>query len=238
MDPFTIVLIAMLGFAVLLIADIGMRKPLGVDRAPLLPRLVAGAALLGAALAALVGVVNVVLTFVGDRVTLAVPVIAGVDTVPTELRASTEASILSGAAQQTSLSLTVSGLDTVTLVLVALQSAATTAVIITVLAMVARLSQQSMSAAPFSTSLSRLFTVSGGALAIGGMAAQFAGLAAGARTHEQLFFIRDGAIDGVANVPPAWMIEVWPIGVGLVLIVMAGLIRHGVRLQSDTKGLV
>lgn len=233
-----IVLLVGLGIAVLLVAGLGVRKPLGVDRAPLLPRLVAGAAFVGIAIAALVSIVTVVLTFVGDRVTLAVPVIAPVDVVPTELRASTEASILSGAAQQTSLSLSVSGLDTATLVLVALQSVATTAVVITVLIMIARLSQQSMTAAPFSTSLSRLFTVSGAAFAFGGMAAQFAGLAAGARAHEQLFFLRDGAIDDVANVPPAWMIEVWPIGVGLVLIVMAGLVRHGVRLQNDTRGLV
>lgn len=238
MDPFTLVLLVMLGFAVLLIAGIGRRRLPGADRPPLLPRLVAGAALLGAAITALVAIVAIVLTFVGDRVTLSVPVVAATETVPIDLRASTEASVVSGATQQTSLHLTVSGLDTFTLVLVALQSALTAAVVITVLIMIARLARQSISHTPFASKLSPLFLVSGGAVAIGAMAAQFAGLLAGVRAHEQLYFLRDGAIEGVANTPPTWMIEVWPIGVGLVLIVIARLMRGGERLQRDTAGLV
>lgn len=238
MDPFTLVLIAILAFAVLLIASLGGRRPAGADRAALLPRVVAGAALLGAAMTALVSIVTIVLTFVGDRVTLSVPVIVSTETVPTELRASAEASVVSGATQQSSLQLTVSGLDAATLSLVALQSALTAAVVITVLVMIARLARQSLSATPFAPKLSSLFTVSGGAVALGAMAAQFAGLLAGQRAHEALFFIGAHTIDGVVNTPPTWMIEVWPIGVGLVLIVTAGLIRSGERLQRETAGLV
>jgi hypothetical protein len=238
MDPFTIVLLAMLAFAVLLVAGVGRRPLPGAEPSPLLPRLVAGGAIVGAAMAALVSVRTIVETFVGDRVTLAVPVIASIDTVPAELRASTEAVVVTGATQQTTLQLTVSGLDTMTLSLVALQSVVNAAVVITVLIMIATLARQSLSETPFAVKLSALFVVSGGAIAIGATAAQLAGFLAGARAHEQLFFLSDNAIDGGVNVAPTWVIEVWPIGVGLVLIVIARLIRAGERIQSDTKGLV
>ena len=78
--------------------------------------------------------------------------------------------------------------------------------------------------------------VAGGALVGAGPAAL--GNSAGARAHEQLFFLRPGSIDGVDNIAPSWSLDLWPIGVGIVLIVVAGLIRSGERLQRDTKGLV
>lgn len=237
MDPFTIVLLLMLGFAVLLVAGIARRDSLGAPR-PLLPRLVAGAALIGALLAAAVGVVGVVLTFVGDRVTLAVPVIARFDMVPDALRATSEATIVSGAAQPSTLSLTIAGLDDTTRALVALQSATVAAVIVTVLVMIARVAQQSIAAEPFTRSLSRLLVASGVTLAVGSMLAQAVGFAAGSRAHEQLFFLRDEAFEGTTYVPPTWIIEIWPVGVGLALIVVARLIRTGERLQRDTTGLV
>ncbi len=237
MDPFTIVLLLVLGFGVLLVAGVARRDSLGAPR-PLLPRLVAGAALVGALLAAVVGIVGVVLTFVGDRVTLAVPVIARIDTVPDALRATPEATLVSGAAQQSMLSLTIAGLDLTTRVLVALQAATVAAVIVTVLVMIARVAQQSIAAEPFTRSLSRVLVASGVTLAVGAMLAQAFGFAAGARAREQLFFLRDGAIEGATNIPPTWIIEIWPVGVGLVLVVVAGLIRTGERLQRDTKGLV
>ena len=81
--------------------------------------------------------------------------------------------------------------------------------------------------------------VAGGAtLAVGATLAQALGNGAGARAHEQLFFLRPGSIDGVDNIAPSWSLDLWPIGVGIVLIVVAGLIRSGERLQRDTKGLV
>ncbi|MFN4001652.1 hypothetical protein [Microcella sp.] len=237
MDPFTMVLLLMLGFAVLLVAGIG-RRGAPTDAPPVLPRLVAGGALVGALLAGVVGVVAIVMTFIGDRVTLAVPIIPFIETVPDALRATPGVSIVGGSAQQVSVPLSLSGLDPLTLTLVALQTALTTAVIITVLLMVARLAKQSLSETPFSPKASSFLAVSGIAFTLGVMASQFAGLLAGARAHEQLFFLRTDAIDGVVNAPPTWVIEVWPIGVGLVLIVLARLIRGGERLQRDTKGLV
>lgn len=237
MDPFTIVLLLMLGFAVLLVAGIGRRGPVDVAR-PLLPRLVGGGALVGAGLSAIAGIVTIVMTFIGDRVTLAVPIIPLIETAPDALRATPGVSIVGGTAQQVSVPLTLSGLDPLTLTLVALQTALTTAVVITVLLLVARLAKQSLSETPFASRASSFFTVSGVAVAVGVMAAQFAGLLAGARAHEQLFFLRADAVDEFANIPPTWVIEVWPIGVGLVLVVLARLIRGGERLQSDTKGLV
>ncbi len=238
MDPFSIVLLLMLGFAVLLVAGVGRRGLPGVEPLPLIPRLVAGGAIVGAGMAALVSVRTIVETYVRDSVTLAVPVNVSIDSVPTELRESIEAAVVSGTTQQTTLSLTVSGLDSVTLSLVAMQSVVNSAVVITVLIMIAKLARQSLSETPFASKLSALFVVSGGAIAIGATAAQLAGLLAGARAHEQLFFLSDDAIDGGVNVAPTWVIEVWPLGVGLVLIVIARLIRAGERIQNDTKGLV
>ena len=43
---------------------------------------------------------------------------------------------------------------------------------------------------------------------------------------------------GGEDVPAPWTIDLWPVGVGLVLIVVAGLIRSGERLQNETRGLV
>lgn len=239
MDPFIIVLLLALGLTALLVTGIG-RRPAPDETRPLLPRLVAGAALVGSLLATLTGVVTVVLTFVGDRVTLAVPVIARIETVPDALRATPEASILSGTAQQSPLMLAVAvaGLDLTTRVLAALQTATLTAVVVTILVMTARVARQSYAAEPFSRSLSRLLIAGGATLAVGATLAQALGNAAGARAHEQLFFLRPGAFDGVENVPPSWSLDLWPAGVGLVLIVVAGLIRSGERLQNETRGLV
>lgn len=238
MDPFTIVLLAMLVFAVLLVAGIGRRPGIGEGRAPLLPRLVGGAALVGALLATVAAIVTIALTFIGDQVTLAIPVIVEVETVPDALRATPEASILSGTTYQSFVTLTVAGLDTGTRVLVATQAAVSTAVVVTVLVLIARIAQQSFAAEPFTQSLSRLLIGAGTALAIGAVLAQTLGTIAGARAHEQLFFLREGALNGVDNVSPYWTIDVWPIGVGVVLIVVARLIRNGERLQRDTRGLV
>lgn len=238
MDPFTIVLLAMLGFAVLLVAGIGRSAAIGEGRPAMLPRLVSGAAAVGALVATLSGVVTIVLTFVGDRVTLAVPVIARIETVPVELRETSEVSILSGTTQQSVVTLSLAGLDTTTRVLVALQVVSLTAVVVTVLVMIARVARQSIAAEPFSRSLSRLLVAAGATLAVGATLAQVLGNAAGARAHEQLFSVRAGSIEGGEYIPPAWAFDLWPVGVGLVLIVVAGLIRSGERLQRDTEGLV
>jgi len=237
MDPFTLVLLAILGFAVLLIAGIGRRKTPERVRQPLLPRLVAATALLIAFLSAVSAVVTVVLTLVGDTVTLTVPVISSIELVPADLRDS-DSSVVGGATQQSLMTLTVAGLDMTTRIFIAFQIVTQAAVYVTVLVMVARLAQQSIAAEPFTPTLRRLLIVGGVALAVGATITQIAGTVAGALAQEQLFFIRTDALEGSVNVAPAWSFDLVPIGVGLALIVVAGLIRSGERLQHDTAGLV
>jgi hypothetical protein len=237
MDPFTLVLLVMLGFVVLLIAGIGSQHAPNRPRRPLLPRIVAGSAIVGSLLTIVGGIVALVATFSGQRLTLVIPVNTNVELTPAALRDSA-ARVVGGATQQAETVLTATGLDATTRVLVAVEQVITTAVVVTVLLMIARLAQQSMSPEPFSPRLSRVLVVGGATLAIGMTAAQVAAMAAATRAHEQLFALRPGAVDGAVYVPPTWTFEVWPIGVGLVLVVVAGLIRGGERLQRDTAGLV
>lgn len=233
MDPFTIVLLLMLGFAVLLVAGIGRRGRTG----QWLPRLVAGAAIVLALLNVVAGIVGVVGAFAGETLTLRVPVIVSADLPPVNLRESSS-EVVSGATQQATLLLTATGLDTATRALVAVEVVITTAIIVTLLVVVARLAQQSIAPEPFTPRLSRLLVIGGSALAIGSIGAQVAGQLAGQLAHEQLVALSVGAPDGGVTVPPTWTWDLLPIGVGLALIVIARLIRAGERLQSDTRGLV
>lgn len=233
MDPFTIVLLLMLGFAVLLVAGIGSQRRTG----PWLPRLVAGGAIVLALLNVVGGLIGVVGAFALDTLTLRVPVIASVELTPVELRDNTS-EVVSGATQQTTMLLTVNGLDVGIRALVAVEVVITTAVIVTLLIMVARLAQQSIAPDPFSPRLGRLLTIGGSVLAVGSIASQAVASISGARANELLFALAPDAMNGSTYVPPAWTIDLLPIGIGLALIVIAGLIRNGERLQSDTKGLV
>ena len=233
MDPITIVLLVMLGFAVLLIAGIGRRK----RALPWLPRLVAGGAIVLALLNIIGGLMGVVGAFALDTLTLRVPVIAHAEFTPVEVRAF-DAEVVSGGTEQVTMVLTASGLDVVTRVLVAVEVVITTAVIVTLLVMVARLAQQSIAAEPFSPRLGRLLVIGGSVLAAGSIAAQVASTFSGARANELLFAVQSDPLTGSSYVPPMWTVDLLPIGIGLALIVIAGLIRNGERLQRDTKGLV
>ncbi len=233
MDAFTLVLLVMLGFGVLLIAGVGSQRRSG----PLLPRLVAGGSIVLALLSVVGGIIGLVAAFATDSLTLPVPVIARVDVPPGELRID-DAEVVGGATQQATLLLTATGLDTVTRVLVAAEVVITTAVIVTLLVTVARFAQQSIAAEPFSPHLGRLLIIGGATLAVGSMAAQLVGQFAGQRAREQLFALSESAVEGVTNVPASWNIDLLPVGVGLALIVVAGLVRNGERLQRDTTGLV
>lgn len=233
MDPFTLVLLAMLGFAVLLVAGIGSQRRSG----PWLPRLVAGSAIVLALLNVVAGIIGIVGAFAFPTLSLRVPVIASAERTPADLRAS-DAEIVSGGTEQVSMQLTASGLDVLTRVLVAAEVVITTTVIVTLLVMVARLAQQSISSEPFSPRLGRLLVIGGSVLAIGSIASQIASALSGARAHELLFAIRPEALEGWTYAPPTVFFDIVPVGVGLALVVVAGLIRNGEQLQRDTKGLV
>jgi len=237
MDPFTLVLLVMLAFVVLLIAGIGSQRTPSAPGRPLLPRLVAGGAIVGIVLSAVGGILALIVAFAGDRVTLTVPVTSTVELTPDELRDS-GARVVGGATSQADTVLTVTGLDVTTRAFVAVEQLITAAVIITVLLMIVRLARQSIAPEPFTPRLSRSLTVGGATLAIGMTAAQVAGLLAATRAHEQLFAPSAGAVEGAVYVPPTWSFDLWPVGVGLVVIVVAGLLRSGERLQRDTQGLV
>jgi len=233
MDPFTLVLLFMLGFAVLIVAGLANKRRTG----PLLPRIVAGGAMVFAVLSAVAGIVAIVNAFALETLALRVPVFASIELTPVELRDSAS-QVTNDATQQTTMLLTATGLDGFTRVLVAAEVVSTTAVVVTILFLVARLAQRSTDVEPFSPRLARLFVVGGTTLAVGAIASQIAGILAGQRAHEQLFAIRDSALAGGVNVPPGWTLDLLPIGIGLALIVVAGLIRSGERLQRDTVGLV
>jgi hypothetical protein len=233
-DPFTIVLLLMLGFTVLLVAGIGRRGRTG----QWMPRLVAGGALVLAMLNVVAGIVGIVAAFAFPTLSLRVPVIASAERTPADLRAS-DAEIVSGGTEQVSMQLTASGLDMLTRVLVAAEVVITTTVIVTLLVMVARLAQQSISSEPFSPRLGRLLVIGGSVLAVGSVAAQVTSALSGARANELLFAINPDALGGGWTYgSPNVFVDVVPVGVGLALVVIAGLIRNGERLQSDTRGLV
>ena len=206
MESFILVLIVMLGFTVITIAVAGRRKS-RPDHAPVLPRVVELGALLGAGIAALTGTVTFVLSLVGDRVTLAVPVIAQVEPVPDDMRANTGASVASGLTQQAPISLTVAGLDIATRALVATQLMVVTVIAVVVLMVIARLARQSINAAPFSGALSRSLLISGAVLAVGGTLAQVFGNAAGMRVHSELFELSADAAARSVYVAPGWNFE-------------------------------
>lgn len=234
MDPFTIVLLAVLVFAVLLVGGIGRRE----SPRPWLPRLVAGGSLVLALLSAVAGIVGIVAAFAFPTLSLQVPVIASADIPPADLRAS-DASVVSGGTEQVTMTLTASGLDVLTRILVAAEVVITTVVVVTLLVMVARLARQSVSAEPFTPHLARLIVIGGSVLAIGSIAAQLASAFSGARAAEMLSTLRpDVNGEGLTSIPPTVVVDLVPVGVGLALVVIAGLIRNGERLQSDTRGLV
>lgn len=245
MDPITLVLLVMLGFVVLLVAGVGRRRradssSTDAARPPLLPRLVAGGAIVGALLSIVGGLIAIVSAFAAERLTLAVPVVAQIEVPPSELVA-TDARIESGYVSLADAQVTASGLDIETRVWFALGVLLSTVVMTTVLIVIARLAQQSIASVPFEARLHRLLLIAGGTLAIGSVLSQICLATAGSLAQTQLFSLVGEPSAGGAGFDIGlgpWVVELWPVGVGLVLIVAAGLIRNGERLQRDTTGLV
>lgn len=147
----------------------------------------------------------------------------------------------------------VSGLDAAARIWLAVGHAVTGALVITILVLIARLAQQAMQEEPFTHPISHLMARAGAVLAIGTVIGQIALGVGGSLASSQLFdwtgltgvrietthYERLGLSgSGLPESTFAFDVEFWPIGVGLALIVVAGIMRRGERLQRDTAGLV
>lgn len=239
MDLSVLLLIAavLVGVAVV-VGVLSPRREGDEDRRPLLPRLVAAACLVGVAVVALGTVIGVAQSLIPTSwVTLEIPVTLRVDEVPVELRANPTGALTDSVVTAPA-ALTVDGLGTTARIWLAAGTLIEGAVAVTLLLVIARFARQSISDTPFTPRLSRLLVAGGVALAVGGLLGQIASGIAGLLAHEQLFALSPEALgDGIA-VPPALTFDLWPLGVGLALVVVAGLVRSGERLQRETAGLV
>lgn len=239
MDLSVLLLIAavLVGVAVI-VGVLSPKRDAAEGRRPLLPRLVAAACLVGVAVVALGTVIGVAQSLIPTSwVTLEIPVTLRVDEVPVELRADPSGALTDSVVTDPA-PLTVDGLGTAARIWLAAGTFIEGAVAVTLLLVIARFARQSISDTPFTPRLSRLLVVGGVALAVGGLLGQIASGIAGLLAHEQLFALSPEALgDGIA-VPPALTFDLWPLGVGLALVVVAGLVRSGERLQRETAGLV
>ncbi|WAB84288.1 hypothetical protein OVN20_01550 [Microcella daejeonensis] len=147
----------------------------------------------------------------------------------------------------------VSGLDAAARAWLAVGHLATGALVVTILVLIARLAQQAMQEEPFTQPISHLMARAGAVLAIGTVIGQISLGIGGSLASSQLFdstgwtgveidtsaYERLGlSASGLPESTFAFEVEFWPIGVGLALIVVAGIMRRGERLQRDTAGLV
>ncbi len=231
MDPITLIILGTLIMTVVVAVVLIMRRGSGLR--PLLPRIVAAGAVIGAILT-IVGALVAMSALFSDWVTLTVPVIADIEVPPEDLLTG-DARIISGSVVETGVTLTVSGLDVAAKVWLAIGQLLNAAVIATVLFVIARFAQQSIAAEPFAPRLHRLLIIAGAALVVGSGAAQAALAVAGEMARYQLFAV---TLPDVTYAPAPVTVDLIPIGIGLTLIVIAGLIRSGERLQHETKGLV
>ncbi len=103
--------------------------------------------------------------------------------------------------------------------------------------------------APFGQSLSRMFTVCAATIIGCGLAWQLCLSTAGTIASHLLLGnwgadfpsttdVEPGDIIGVPGMGTDVHVDFWPIGVGLVLLVLARLVAIGGRMQRDTEGLV
>lgn len=111
---------------------------------------------------------------------------------------------------------------------------------ITIGVFVTLLCERIITGAPFATQLVRLSWVGAGVFLVTGFAGQLLSDLAAFRLAE-LAFDLIGADNGGLELPtPVWPtgLDLWPLWGALALGVLAVLIRHGIRLQRDTEGLV
>lgn len=233
-----LLIVAVLVGVAVVVGVLSPRRESAEGRRPLLPRLVAVACLVGVAVVALGTVIGVAHSLIPTSwVTLEIPVTLTVEETPTDLRAEPSGR-LTDAVVSAPTALTVDGLGTAARIWLAAGTMIEGAVAVTLLLVVARFARQSISDTPFTPRLSRLLVAGGVTLAVGGLLGQIVSGIAGLLAHEQLFALSPEALgDGIA-VPPSQTFDLWPLGVGLALVVLAGLVRSGERLQRETAGLV
>lgn len=206
-------------------------------------------------LLAVVGtLISVIEAVLGERVTVTVPVQRFqplADPAVTEIGVSAEAAL--GSPGFTEGVFLVSGLDGAARAWLAVGHAVSGALVIVILVLIARLIRQAMEPEPFREPISSLMARSGAVLAIGTVIGQIALGVGGSLASAQLFqptsWVAEGTVSstyersglssiGLPESTFAFDVEFWPIGVGLALIVVAGIMRRGERLQRDTAGLV
>lgn len=218
-------------------------------------RVVLGLALIGAALSALSAIAAVLQAALADEVAVTVPVggfLPPVDEAVFDLAGPT-AEALPSSPGFTEAALTVVGLDGWARAWLALGHAVNGAVIVTLLLLVAGLARRALRAEPFVQPLSARLALGGAALAVGSIIWQAALGFGGSLASAQVFGAESWAsagqpgdryLDaglGETGLPLpnfAFEVEFWPVGVGLALIVLAGLLRTAERLQRETAGLV
>ena len=212
-------------------------------------------ALIGAVATAVIGVISLTTLAIGGPATVTVPVRGFLPMIAPELRdvMGPEATITGGPGF-TQGTFTIEGLDAAARLWLAGGTLLHTAVIVTLLLLIARLARQAGEAAPFARATSTLLARGGVVLAIGGLAWQICFAVGGLLASHQALFVTGFTTDdtevlqrnellgldqtGLPSTGGDITIDFWPVGIGLVLVVLAVLLRHGERLQHDTKGLI
>ncbi len=207
-------------------------------------------------LLAVVGtLISVIEAAFGERVTVTVPVHAIRPTLDPDITSidGIRAEAALGSPGFTEGVLVVSGLDAAARIWLVVGHAVTGALVITILVLIARLARQAMQEEPFSHPISNLMARAGAVLAIGTVIGQISLGIGGSLASAQLYdwtglsgvdietsvYERLGLSgSGLPESTFAFDVEFWPIGVGLALIVVAGIMQRGERLQRDTAGLV
>lgn len=238
MDQFTVVLIVMVVFVVMLIAGAGRSKHDSEER-PLLPRIVAAGAMVGIVLVAASTIVIAVGAIVSDTVTLNVPLIAMFE-LPNADQHTGSTTIMSGTTADITTTVTVSGASASARTWLIGAHIVNAGVAITVLAVIAQFARQTAQPQPFTTSLRRALVTAGAALAVGLTASQILFGIAGSLVRGDIYAIHPPeGVDATTTFALVGLeLSLLPVGVGLTVIVAASLIRSGERLQRDTEGLV
>lgn len=218
-------------------------------------RVVVGLAVISAAFSAIGTAVSVAQAAFAEEVAVTAPVggfLPPVDETVFDLVGPT-AQALPSSPGFTEAALIVAGLDGWARAWIALGHVVNGAVIVMLLLLVAGLARRAMRAEPFVQPLGGRLALGGAALAVGSLIWQAAYGIGGSLAAAQVFGVESWANVGELGsryadaglgdtglpLPNfAFDLAFWPVGVGLALIVVAGLLRTAERLQRETAGLV